>query len=112
MIGCESSNDDSPTGLNGNSAPVIHSVTANPSTVTYDYLFNRTELSSVATDADGDSISYNWSSMVGSFSDGNLGQSVTWYADETNVGIYFIQLIASDGIDIARDSVSVEIVPQ
>ena len=114
MIGCESSDDDSPTGVNGNSAPVIQSVTANPNTIVKGGGYAYTTLTCVATDADGDSLNYSWTSSVGRFLDGvTIGQSVKWYTygSNTDVGNYFISVIASDGKAVARDSVSVQIVP-
>ena len=56
VLGCESLNDESLTGANVNNAPVIHSVTASPSIISFGSGWSN--VSCVATDADGDSITY------------------------------------------------------
>jgi hypothetical protein len=106
ILGCESSNDDSPTTPAGNHAPIIQSVTASPSTISSS---RWARVSCVATDADGDSLTYVWNSPSGFFDNGNTGQSVVWDSGNASDGSHYIMVIASDGVDIARDSVLVQI---
>lgn len=103
-LGCES---DTPidTGVSsGNHAPVLRSVAATPNPVR---LNGFTTLSCLATDADGDDISYSWSCPMGQY-DGDLtGRTIRW--KWSTAGVYTMHLMVSDGRDVATDSVSVTV---
>ena len=79
-----------------NSAPKIQSVSSSPSSVKIN---EAAILNCMATDADGDDLTYSWSSEKGSFINGTLGQSVTWKSPSEE-GTYVIQVIVSDGKEI------------
>ena len=74
-----------------NRLPVITSVTANPSTVGSG---GRSTITCVASDPDGDSLSYTWSAMGSSVP--GLGNQVTWTAPSAP-GSYTITLTVADG---------------
>lgn len=75
----------------GNSAPVITSVTAADATVGKG---GSTTVTCIATDADGDTLTYSWQASLGSIS--GTGSSVTWQAPVTE-GVYSIQCDVEDG---------------
>ena len=77
-----------------NSAPKIESISASPSTIKVNEI---TSLSCVATDADGDKLTYSWSANEGNFPNGTLGQSVTWESP-SRVGNYNIIVVPHDEI--------------
>lgn len=83
-----------------NSVPEIHSVSASPTTIKVNEM---TSLSCVATDADGDDLSYAWSADEGSFIQGTQGPSVTWKSP-SSVGDYEVIVIVSDGKKIAESN--------
>lgn len=66
-------------------------------------------LTAVATDPDGDAISYVWSSSSGSFLHGTQGKSVEWTAPP-QPGECVITVSASDGKATAKSSKSIAVV--
>ena len=107
-VGCED-DDDSSTGVINN-PPEIRNLIANPATFDSSYRYREAHLSCLATDPDGDSLSYFWECPHGNFIDTNIGQAVTWVAPNIP-NEYFVTVNVSDGIDITLDSVAVTIVP-
>ena len=104
------SSDGNPTAP-GNHAPVIQSTTATPSTISSGTAWEIEDyaaLSCVATDQDGDTLTYTWSCRMGVFYEGiSNGATAHWWCGTT--GDYFINAIASDGRSIAKDSVKVTV---
>ena len=89
------------TGCIINRAPVITSVTANPSSI---YIDETSTLTCNAYDPDGDLITYTWSTGASQAT----GQSVTYYPDTT--GTHTISVRVSDGRLQTTSSVSVDVV--
>ncbi|MFC1562338.1 FISUMP domain-containing protein, partial [candidate division KSB1 bacterium] len=75
-----------------NTAPVISSITANPSPVDVGVTCT---LTAVATDTDGDDLTYTWSCDSGTLSS-TTGISIEWTAPGTS-GTYSITCTVSDG---------------
>ena len=69
------SNDNEKITEPANSDPVIHNVIASPSSIKVN---ETTILTCIATDADGDSLYYNWYADYGTFPNGASDSSVTW----------------------------------
>ncbi|UCE66058.1 MAG: PKD domain-containing protein [Candidatus Zixiibacteriota bacterium] len=88
-----------------NHAPVIQSLTAN-----LQLLFPNdiAELTCVADDEDGDSLTYTWSSSDGSFPDGTSGPVVQWQAP-VEFGEYYVRVIVDDGLEAAQDSILITV---
>ena len=74
-----------------NNAPVINSVTANPSSI---YPGENVTLTCDAEDEDGDTITYDWSAEAGTLSATNLS-SVTWTAPY-DTGHFVMEVIVED----------------
>jgi len=89
---------DSPTEPE-NSAPVISSLTANPSSVTTG---NVTTITAIATDPDGDNLTYTWTTTQGTFSS-TTGSSVQWTAPSTP-GNYSVTCTVNDGTQTTSES--------
>ncbi len=64
-------------------------------------------LNVVATDSDGDSLSYNWSAIAGTFSNSGIGNPMNWYITET--GEIEITCIVSDGKETVSGSVHITV---
>jgi hypothetical protein len=77
--------------VGANQAPLISSLAANPSGVLYG---GTTTITCIATDPDGDSISYDWSASEGDIS--GVGNKVTWLAPEKG-GDFNVTVIVTDG---------------
>jgi len=77
--------------VGANQAPVISSLTANPSGVLYS---GSTLLTCIASDPDGDVVRYSWSASAGSIT--GVGNKVTWVAP-SKTGSFTITAIVSDG---------------
>jgi len=88
-----------------NQAPVIQSITANPSIILPN---GTTEITCVASDEDGDSLTYAWSADYGSFPGGPSGSIVQWQAPG-EFGEYYVRVTVDDGRESVRDSVSVTV---
>jgi len=82
-----------PSGQDGNQLPVISSLTPAQTQV---YPSGTIEIRCVASDTDGDKLSYEWSSTGGSFT--GIGEIITWKAPE-NYGDYDITVTVEDGND-------------
>ncbi len=91
LISCSEDNTTEST----NSAPSIQSVSATPPAISMN---ETTTVSCVATDTDGDNLSYIWSANGGTFPSGATSLSVTWKAPMTN-GNYEVEVTVSDGKD-------------
>ena len=78
--------------VSGNQAPVITSISADPESVT---LETSSTITCVATDPDGDPITYAWSAASGGSISGT-GSVVTWVAPAT-ARAYPIEVTVSDG---------------
>lgn len=77
--------------VSANQAPIISSFTASPSGV----LFAGTALlTCVASDPDGDPVTYSWEASAGSIT--GVGNKVTWVAPEKS-GTFNVTVIVSDG---------------
>lgn len=86
-----------------NNGPEIKSILSSPASVKV----NETViLSCVATDADGDDLSYTWSAAEGNFIDGTFGQSVSWKSPSEE-GSFVIQVIVNDGREIDKKERSI-----
>ena len=93
-----------------NQSPIIQSNTASPQTIKTGEI---TQLTCVATDPDGDELTYLWSSEKGIFINGTVGESVPWQAPQ-EPGDYSISIIVNDGKTITEGTVNttVEANPQ
>jgi hypothetical protein len=90
-----------------NSAPVINSVTANPTST---YPGEDVTLTCDAEDEDDDSITYDWFAQAGTLSDTNLA-SVTWTAPN-DTGDFLIEVVVEDEGGLAdTGSVTVTVDP-
>jgi hypothetical protein len=74
-----------------NSIPIIQNIIAIPRKI---QLGSTSLITCVATDSNGDDLTYNWSSYFGSFS--GTGASVNWTAP-INAGDYFLRCRVNDG---------------
>ena len=90
---------------NENHPPTISSLTANPSSVD---ISQTTTITCIASDPDGDPLTYHWTKNVGSFEGNTSGPSVTWRAPST-ADIYTILCAVSDG-EGGEDNESINIV--
>jgi uncharacterized protein (TIGR02145 family) len=86
-----------------NQPPVIQSITESPSIIKTG---ETTQLTCVATDADGDQLTYFWSSANGTFPSGTTGADVSWKAPG-EVGEFSITLEVNDGKHITDGSVNI-----
>jgi hypothetical protein len=87
-----------------NTAPLINSIIAHPRKI---HLGSNSTITCSASDSDGDELSYDWFSELGSIS--GSGSSITWTAP-INSGNYYILCLANDGAGgIAADSISVSV---
>ena len=102
VSGC---NDDSSPTDPENRDPVIQSVTASPSTVATE---GTTNISCIATDEDGDDLTYSWSSQQGNFPNGVSGSSIQWQAPSES-GNYSIAVTVSDGTATDQDFINVNV---
>lgn len=98
LSGCK---DSSTTSTPQNSPPEIDSISCN---LTILNLGKQTTLICEASDPDGDSLRYNWSCMVGSFSSVQTSPVALWtaptaYLNPHDTLICVVSVIVSDGID-------------
>jgi len=77
--------------VGANQSPAISSLVADPSGLLYG---GRTTITCIATDPDGDAVSYSWSASEGSIS--GVGNKVTWVAPNKG-GNFNVTVILSDG---------------
>lgn len=88
----------------GNYAPVIISLTANPSSVSPG---GTSTITCFATDADGDTLTYSWTAIDGTIS--GSGSQVTWTAPSTE-GTYNVTVSVSDSkASAVTDSVTITV---
>ena len=88
-----------------NHPPLIELASASPNVV---LTGDNSLFSCVATDEDGDLLSFIWSCPNGSFPNGASDQSVTWIAP-LEPGIYTVTIIVSDGKLTHQDSFQVTV---
>ncbi|MFZ2323023.1 MAG: LamG-like jellyroll fold domain-containing protein [Ignavibacteriaceae bacterium] len=87
-----------------NNKPAIEEINAHPRKI---HLGSNTTINCIASDSDGDTLSYNWSAAFGILS-GN-GSSVIWTAP-TDAGNYYIACLVNDGRGgITLDSIGVSV---
>jgi hypothetical protein len=87
-----------------NSLPQIEKITANPRKL---YLGESSELRCIASDADGDQLSYSWSSIYGTIN--GSGENIKWMSPNTE-GNFKVYCQVSDGKGgFAEDSISLEV---
>ena len=84
--------DSSTVARGGNHPPVIDQILANPDTMLINALCS---LEVVASDADGDSLRYQWSANAGTFISGAQDTAATWQAPALP-GSYTITVAVSD----------------
>lgn len=77
--------------VGANQNPLISSLVANPSGILYG---SSTTITCIATDPDGDVVTYSWSPSGGSVT--GVGEKVTWIAPNKG-GDFSITVIVSDG---------------
>jgi len=87
-----------------NTSPLINSIIAQPRKI---HLGSNSTITCLASDSDGDDLSYDWVSSFGSIS--GSGSSITWMAP-LNSGNYYIVCNVNDGVGgIATDSIGVSV---
>ncbi len=90
-----------------NHAPIISSLTADPSSININ---ETTTITCTASDEDvGDMLTYNWTKNVGSFEGSTSGPSVTWRAPSTADIYTVVSCEVSDG-EGGEDSESINII--
>jgi len=87
-----------------NTAPILNKITAHPRKI---HLGSTTKINCIASDVDGDTLTYNWSAAFGTLAGSDT--SVTWTAP-VNAGNYFIFCLVDDGRGgTALDSIGVSV---
>lgn len=87
-----------------NTAPIINKITAHPRKI---HLGSTTKINCIASDVDGDTLTYNWSAAFGTLSGSDT--SVIWTAP-VNAGNYYIFCSVNDGLGgTALDSIGVSV---
>lgn len=100
------SEDNNPTQSQiQNSPPVIHEIIANPSQPQCGQVVT---LNAIATDSDGDELSYNWSTSAGQLAGNGTGNPIEWTAPSV-AGDYTLICIVSDGKEIATANIPIPI---
>jgi len=89
-----------------NHPPVISSLTANPSSVDIN---QTTTITCIASDPDGDPLTYDWTVNAGSFEGDTSGPSVTWRAPSAADIYIVVSCEVSDG-EGGEDSESINII--
>ena len=87
-----------------NSTPSIAEIIYSPTTVVSS---SSVILNAIATDEDGDELTYNWSSPAGSFSNSGVGNPIDWYV--TEVGDFEVTCVVNDGKATAETSVIIQV---
>jgi formylglycine-generating enzyme required for sulfatase activity len=100
LVSC--SDDDTTDPIN--SAPVIASLVSDPATVD---LLQTSSVTCTATDADGDFLTYAWSSSSGTIV--GTGSTITWTAPAT-AGVCTLECSVGDGQETVSDSVVITVV--
>lgn len=86
-----------------NRPPVIQSISADPAAL---FPNDTTEITCIATDEDGDSLTYSWSADNGSFPEGTSDSVVQWQAPG-EFGNYYVRATVSDGRESVQDSIDI-----
>jgi len=102
-LGCSEDSDDSGATGVSNNAPVIRSISSNPVNVGRQ---QYAQITCVATDSDGDSLTYFWQATSGSISGDDA--TVSWRAPNTD-GNYWVAVIVSDGREVDADSLELTV---
>ncbi len=103
-VGCSTESDDNSPTETSNHAPVIRSISANPASVGRQ---QTSEITCVATDADGDSLSYYWRSTAGTISDDD-DEKINWHAPNSD-GQFWVGVTVSDGQEVDIDSLQLNV---
>ena len=90
---------------NENQPPVISDLSANPPSVNVN---QTTTITCIASDPDGDSLTYDWTKNAGSFEGSTSGSSVTWRSPSTTDIYTVVSCEVSDG-NGGEDSESINI---
>ncbi|MCP4581276.1 MAG: SUMF1/EgtB/PvdO family nonheme iron enzyme [candidate division Zixibacteria bacterium] len=88
-----------------NHAPVIQNILAESDTL---YIGQSTNIQCSASDEDGGSLTYFWSSIYGSFTDGNSSESVIWQAPLI-AGSFYVKVTLNDGQYSIGDSIEITV---
>ena len=97
--------NDNLTESSGNNQPEIREIFVSPLPVKVD---EWTDITAVATDNDGDNLTYFWSSSEGEFSPGKTAINPTLWK-VLSAGTHTITCTVSDGKDTASKSISVDV---
>ena len=97
---------DGPFGGGANHPPIISSLTANPSSVDIN---QTTTITCIASDPDGDPLTYHWTKNAGSFEGSTSGPSVTWRGPSSTDIYTVVGCEVSDG-EGGEDSESINII--
>ena len=95
---CKSDSDSTVNGMPVNHAPVVQDIILNPPSpliLSQGGYGATTEMTAIAIDVDGDSLSYAWSATGGSFYAYPAINRANWSVG--NIGTYIITCIANDG---------------
>jgi len=116
LLGCNKDDNGSNPTAPQNHAPVIQSVTAQPSIVQADpseYCHYPSPHLSVltcnATDAEEDYLSYYWSSQCGSFYGNDQIGYVVWWCSPASPCTCIVHVLVTDGEATDEDSVSIAV---
>ncbi|MBN2013305.1 formylglycine-generating enzyme family protein [candidate division KSB1 bacterium] len=104
VVGCEKENSNPTKPVNH--IPEIVSISASPSAIGKN---QKSRLSVVAIDEDGDALQYNWSTTGGVFLDGTESKLATWKAPDV-LGSYECKVVISDGVDTTAAMVNIDVV--
>ncbi|HGY57257.1 MAG TPA: LamG domain-containing protein [Caldithrix abyssi] len=87
-----------------NHNPEIMSLMANPDTI---FTGDKTTLTCIATDQDGDDLTYVWEALIGSIN--GVGNQVTWLAPDSTGTVYVVCKVLDGNGGEAKDSVKIDI---
>jgi len=105
LFGLDLACTDNPADGSGNNQPEIREILVSPIPVKVD---DWTDVTAVATDKDGDKLTYFWSSSEGEFFPGETASNPTMWK-VMNAGNHTITCTVSDGKDTANKSISVNV---
>lgn len=105
FLGCNDNSNNSSSTQTSNDAPIIHSLSSNPVNVGRQ---EYTDLTCVATDSDGDSLTYFWQATSGSISGNDA--TVRWRAPNID-GHYWVAVTVSDSREVDKDSLELTVYP-
>ncbi len=87
-----------------NVAPTIENIIYSPTSLETN---SSVTFNAIAIDEDGDSLTYNWSSLQGTFNNSGIGNPIEWYITEP--GEVEISCIVTDGKELDSKSISVSV---